>query len=236
MYTTARWMIAGLVLQWMVGQVSAQQGAGRNETVNLGGIEFLMDFVEQKSVLEELKVSTEQAEKLKQATEKLHDSFRHLTGEPQEVRKMSAKAWATAEKDLGDILSAEQLKRLNEITLQRSNRVMVLSRPEVAKEVGLTEEQQAKIKEISKIHSTAMNSHFQRGGVGTRVAPAVGGNREEAGAKLAALQKECIDKVLALLTDDQKKAWEKLLGEPFKGEIIRSAPSFGNRPRTKNAQ
>lgn len=33
--------------------------------------------------------------------------------------------------------------------------------------------------------------------------------------KLQALRKEALEKVVASLTDDQKKSWKELTGEPF---------------------
>src|SRR5947207_1411905 len=41
------------------------------------------------------------------------------------------------------------------------------------------------------------------------------GNREEAMKKLRALRKETLDKALAVLSDDEKKAWKDLTGEAF---------------------
>lgn len=221
MLKALRWVVAGMVLQLMAGQASAQVG-GRGGPGGASGA----TLVQQKSVQDELKLSDDQVEKLKQVATKMRESFggRTAGGDREEARKKMAEATQAAEKDMSGILSADQSKRLKEIVLQQAG-PMALARAEVAKEVGLTDDQQAKVKEISDGFASEMRAQFQAGGAG--------GDREEARNKLATLRKETGDKVLALLKDDQKKAWEKLVGEPFKGELT---PFGGNRPRNKNAQ
>ena len=220
MFKVMRWVLAGLALQLMVGQAFAQGGRG-----GAGGTSSVT-LTQQKSVQDELKLSEEQVEKLKQVATKMRESFGGGGGggDREEARKKFEEARQAAEKDMNGILSADQAKRLKEITLQQTG-PMALARPDVAKEVGLTDDQQAKVKEIADAAAAEMRAQFQAGGAG--------GDREEARKKREAARKETSDKVLAVLKDDQKKAWEKLNGEPFKGEI---QPFGGNRPRNKTAQ
>jgi len=219
MLKAMRWLMLGLALQLMSDSSSAQFG-GRG---GAGGT-MSVTIAQQKSVQDELKLTADQIEKLKQVGTKMRESFGG-GGDREEARKKFAEAAQAAEKDMAGILSADQTKRLKEITLQQTGPI-ALTRPEVAKEVGLTDEQQAKVKEITDSYSSETRAQFQAGGGG-------GGDREEARKKREAARKETGDKLLALLNDDQKKAWEKLVGEPFKGEI---QPFGGNRPRNKNAQ
>ncbi|MEK6258616.1 MAG: hypothetical protein AABP62_08345 [Planctomycetota bacterium] len=218
MFKALRWVLAGMVLQLMVGQAFAQGGRG-----GVGAISGTT-LVQQKSVQDELKLSADQIEKLKQVGAKLRESFGGGGGDREEARKKFEEARQTADKDVAGILSADQSKRLKEIVLQQAG-PLALARPEVAKEVGLSDDQQVKVKEIADGFTSALREQF-RGAGGD-------GNREEARKKFETLRKDTGDKVLALLKDDQKKAWEKLVGEPFKGEI---QPFGGNRPRSKNAQ
>ena len=220
MLKTLRWVVAGLVLQLMVGQAFAQGGRG-----GAGGASGV-NLVQQKSVQDELKLSADQVEKLKQVGAKMRESFGGGGGggDREEARKKFEEARQAADKDVAGILSAEQSKRLKEIVLQQVGPT-ALARSEVAKEVGLSDDQQAKVKEISDGFASETRGQFQAGGGG--------GDREEARKKIATLRKDTNDKLLALLKDDQKTAWEKLIGEPFKGEI---QPFGGNRPRNKNAQ
>ena len=220
MFKSMRWVVAGLALQLMLGQALAQ-GGGRGGSGGASGT----TLVQQKSVQDELKLSEEQTEKLKQVGTKLRESFGGGGGggDREEARKKFEEARNAADKDIKEILTADQSKRLKEIVLQLAG-PMALARSDVAKEVGLSDDQQAKVKEIAEALATEMRAQFQAGG---------GGNREEALKKVETLRKDIGDKVLALLKDDQKKEWEKLVGEPFKGEI---QPFGGNRPRNKNAQ
>lgn len=262
MLKVLRIVLAGMVLQLMAGQAFAQVGRGE-----LGGTPSMMlnqsmMLVQQKSVQEELKLSEDQVEKLKQVAAKMRGPFGPFgpfsgrPGDREESRKQFAEAIQaaeqTAEKDRSAILTADQSRRLNEIAMQRTG-PMALALPDVAKDVGLTDEQQAKVKEISDAYLTEMRAQFPGGGgFGTSspelraqfpagggrgrppfLAAEGGGDREEARKKRATLRKDTDDKLLALLKDDQKKALEKLNGEPFKGEIN---PSEGNRPRNKAAQ
>jgi hypothetical protein len=220
MFKTVRWVAMGMVLHLMVGQTFAQVGRG-----GAGGASGVT-LVQQKSVQDELKLSADQIEKLKQVGAKMREGFGGGGGggDREEARKKFEEARQAAEKDMNAILSAEQSKRLKEIALQQTG-PLALARPEVAKEVGLSDDQQAKVKELTDAYATEMRSQFQAGGGG--------GDREEARKKMATLRKDTGDKVLALLKDDQKKAWDKLVGEPFKGEI----QAFGgNRPRNKKSQ
>jgi hypothetical protein len=47
--------------------------------------------------------------------------------------------------------------------------------------------------------------------------------------KMAALRKETMDKVTSVLTEDQKKTWKEMTGQPF--EIKFEAPQGGRRGR-----
>jgi len=49
--------------------------------------------------------------------------------------------------------------------------------------------------------------------------------------KMAALNKETMEKVSGVLTDDQKKAWKDLTGEPF--EFKPDPGQFGGRGKKK---
>ena len=42
-----------------------------------------------------------------------------------------------------------------------------------------------------------------------------GGDPQENRKKMQTLQKETMEKVSAVLTDDQKKTWKEMTGEPF---------------------
>src|SRR5439155_18323809 len=99
-------------------------------------------------------------------------------------------------KALSDILSADQIKRLKQISLQTRG-AQAFADAEVQKELKLTDDQKDKIKTINDDARQEMQTLFQPGG-----------DREEAQKKMTALRKETMEKVMGVLTDDQKKAWK----------------------------
>jgi len=108
---------------------------------------------------------------------------------------------------LDENLSPAQRKRLFEITLQVTG-LHELNRPEVAKALNLTEEQQQKFKELQQEHRKQLVEIIQPK------------EREGRNEKLAKLREDTRNKVRAILTDEQKAKVKELVGEPFKGEIV----------------
>ncbi|HEY7314755.1 MAG TPA: hypothetical protein VH643_35735 [Gemmataceae bacterium] len=181
-----------------------------------GGTTFLL---QQESVQKELKLSEEQVKKIKELSEKQRESFRGLRDLSQEERRTKLQEAAKAnEKAVGEILKPEQLKRVKQISLQRQGG-RALSNPEIAKALNLTSEQTDKIK---KIQEEARAGRGQRG-QGGRL-------DEEARKKLEEARKATNEKIMSVLTAEQKTKLKEMTGEPFKGEI--RVPTFGggNRP------
>ncbi len=111
-------------------------------------------------------------------------------------------------KAVAALLSPEQSKRLKEITYQQRGPA-VFADAEVAKALDLSDEQQTKIKSINEETGAVMRELFTPG------QPPDDDTRK----KMADLRKTSGDKLLALLSADQKTKWTALQGEPFKGEI-----------------
>jgi Spy/CpxP family protein refolding chaperone len=183
-----------------------------------GGVVFLLD---QKSVQDELKLSDEQIKKVKALSEKQRESFRGQRGQrgqrDEETRKKMEEARRAADKTVAEILKPEQLKRVKQISLQQQG-ARALSNPEVESALKLTDAQISKIKSIQEETRTARGQRGQRG------------QRDEAARKkLEEARKATNDKLMNVLTDEQKAKWKELTGAPFKGEISR--PQFGGRNR-----
>lgn len=180
-----------------------------------GGTTFLL---QQESVQKELKLSEEQVKKIKELSEKQRESFRGLRDLSQEERRTKMQEAAKAnEKAVGEILKPEQLKRVKQISLQRQG-ARALSNPEIAKVLNLTSEQTDKIK---KIQEEARAGRGQRG-QGGRL-------DEEARKKLEEARKATNEKIMGVLTAEQKTKLKEMTGEPFKGEITRPQFGGGNR-------
>lgn len=166
-----------------------------------------------KSVQQELKLSADQVEKgqavSQAAREKRQDDFQKLGDlTPEErgpkMQELVREMRADVNKGLKDILSADQMKRYQQIELQVRG-AEALGDPEVASKLNLTADQKTKLKEIQENAGQQRREIFQQ----------AQGDRQAMGAKMQALQKETNEKATALLTDDQKKTWKELNGEPF---------------------
>jgi len=75
--------------------------------------------------------------------------------------------------------------------------------PEIQDKLKLTNEQKEKVKTINQEAGEKMRDLFQ------------GGFNEEARTKMTQLLKETMDKITGVMTDDQKKTWKEMTGEPF---------------------
>jgi hypothetical protein len=102
--------------------------------------------------------------------------------------------------------SAEQSMRFDQISLQ-AHGLQAFANPTVGERLHLNDEQKSKIREIVE----ATRSSF----AGAVNKDASAQERTDARNKRAATQKENMTKVQTLLTDDQKKAWKELTGEPI---------------------
>jgi hypothetical protein len=137
---------------------------------------------------------------------------------------------------LAEVLLPHQVKRLNELFVQQ-NGVGALQDEEIAKELGISEAQKAKLAEVREANEAASRSLigqlFQGGGRG---------GDENTRAKLAEMRQVNDGKLLAVLTSDQQKKFEAMKGKPF--EMPEDAFRFGggrggrggggNRPEGNN--
>ena len=90
--------------------------------------------------------------------------------------------------------------------------------PEVQKTLKITDEQKEKIKAINEDAQKARQEARPAGG---------GRPSPEAQKKLADLQKETKEKIDAVLTTEQKKAWKEMTGEPFEVQFGRPGGGAG---------
>jgi hypothetical protein len=145
-----------------------------------------------KSVQEELKLSEDDAKKISGEIGKIGRDV-----EPAErgekVREI-----------LAENLKPEQVKRLNQISWQRSGVAAALNHPDVQAALKLDETQSAKVKELRE--------EFQKQ---QRELGQSAENRD----KVQALRKKLGDDITNVLTADQNTRWTELLGVEFKGEI-----------------
>lgn len=204
-----------------------------------------------KSVREEIKLDEEQIKDLEAKTKervggdfqeriaKLTEKAKQLEGVAEDkldekVREVFKEEIAAPMQEAEKVLKPEQVKRLKQIHF--SNRgIGLFSDAEYAKALKVTDDQKTKAKEIQ----TELNKDLRElgggrpGGGGRPMAPS-----KETLEKMATLRKEAKEKAMALLTDDQKKVYKDMAGEPF--EVKQEAGRFGqggrpggNRPAPK---
>jgi len=189
---------------------SQQKGKGRGFGFGGGGPAQLLN---NKSVQTELKMTDEQITKAKDLAKEINDKHkddfaaaRAIEDREERGQKMQALNKTVTEevmKGLPDVLNPDQVKRFKQITVQTQG-VRAFSDETVQKELKLTDDQKDKIKTINDDMRQEMQSVFSGGG-----------DPQENRKKMQTLQKETMEKVSAVLTDDQKKTWKEMTGEPF---------------------
>jgi hypothetical protein len=151
-------------------------------------------------------LSLAQDEAVRKELEILDDQVQSLQKASQEIAE---KATAMGNAKVAELLLPHQVKRLKEISLQRSIRgfrgMTALTDPAIAAQLKLTDDQKKRIEAVSQDIRNKARELFS------------GGNREGGREKMEALGKERDEKVLAVLTADQKATLEKLKGKPFEG-------------------
>ena len=120
-----------------------------------------------------------------------------------------------------EVLRPEQAKRLRQIVWQRRG-AHVFGDADVAEALGLTADQRERIRAIEE--DTRTNFWGRPGRAGDR--------RTDGWKHSEEFWKDVSDRLLAVLSDDQKTKWTELTGEPFQGEIRFGPPppDFGPGP------
>jgi hypothetical protein len=194
----------------LAGPALAQGGRGGGGGYGGGGPANLLG---NPAVQKELKLDETQVEKAgkiaAEAREKMMSMREQLQDlEPQErmakQQELSKPINEAALKSAGEFLKPEQLTRLHQIELQQRG-LQALIDPVVAKKLSITSEQETKVKSMM----TDMQSEARE------IQQSAGDDRQAAMQKVQALRKETLTKVMALMTDDQKKTWKEMTGEPF---------------------
>jgi acyl-CoA reductase-like NAD-dependent aldehyde dehydrogenase len=172
-----------------------------------------------KEVQDELKMAPEQVSKIadkqqevRQAMQEARQSagnFQDMS--PEDRAKFFAKMQEIQNKAVSDILDTKQMKRFHQLELQQQG-PMAITRPDVAAELKLTDDQKKQIGEVQQKAQADQRAMMQ----GVDFQNMSQEERAQFGAKMQAAQKATGEKLLALLTDDQKKTWKDMQGEPFK--------------------
>jgi Spy/CpxP family protein refolding chaperone len=175
-----------------------------------------MMLLTREDVQKELNLSQTQKAKLEQLRQEMQQAMQQLRDLPPEQRRERMQE-LRQKYDPDTILNETQRKRLRELELQWQG-PFALNDPEVAKQVGLTEEQRAKIRGI-------IQEAFQ----------SVRGQPGQPGERMQEFQKareQAEKKILEVLTPAQREKWQQMLGKPFEFQGGRGfGPGGFGRPR-----
>jgi len=179
----------------------------------VGGGGGAAGFLMAPNVQQDLRLTDAQVKKIQETLREIRE--RHQ-GQYSALRDASADVrWekmATLNETTNDEVkkalsfSADQSRRFDQICLQVHG-IQSFANAAVDEKLRLTHDQKAKIREIGE----AARSSF----AGAINKDASEQERTDARNKRLATHKENMTKVLALLSDDQKKAWKELTGEPI---------------------
>lgn len=233
----------GATMALVVGLVAATQaqppgGRGGFGFGGMGG--GPTGLLRSKTVQDAIKVTEEQKEKLtewarefnQRSAEMRKEMMADLQGTPREemmakFAEISAKVNNEAYKELATVLKEDQVKRLKQIDVQVAG-LQAFAMPHVREALKITEEQKEKMQEITMSMGREMRDLMEEYGLGGRgqggggfpkIDPA---KMQEMQKKQAVITKEAMDKVMAMMTDEQKTTYKELTGEPVDLEKIRS--------------
>ncbi len=194
-----------------------------------GSHSSLIGLVSLEQVQKEMKLNEEQIGKVKKVVETLTAEWTKEYGALREIEDRTKRSAKTAElrkqfdskarKQLGAVVSREQMIRLYQIRLQVRPVLDSLGDKYIADKLKLTDEQKKKLAEINK------DMQAQRTKLFSSMRDATREQRSEAYAKYRKLRTEAEKKALEVLTAAQKKTFEELKGEAFKLESRRPRPA-----------
>lgn len=195
------------------GGGGGRQGRGGMRMMGGANSSFLLMRID---VRDDLALTDEQKDKLKDLQDsfqkKMMENFQAMRnngggGNRDEMRATMEKMGKEADAEVAKILTPEQGKRLNEIKLQVGGG-RALMQEDVAKELGLTAEQKAKMKSLTEQADAANRSVFEKARNGEI-------SREQIQETMEKNSKALDTEFDKLLTASQKTKLAEMKGKPF---------------------
>lgn len=157
----------------------------------------LIAMAQREEIVAELKLTEEQSAKLTELQADSRSAFQTLQALPDDERAAAMKSMREGqEKSVSEVLDAPQFARLLQL-LWRETGLASVERDDVAKSLGLSDEQREKL--------TPILADRQSGQRALREAPA---------EVVTQKRQEWDDQLRAVLTEEQVQHWEELLGPP----------------------
>jgi len=168
-------------------------------------------------VQEDLKLSTEQKEKVEQHLKELIPDvmqfFQKIDGLKGEEREKELKAYRPKAQEklaafLKETLKDDQRKRLRQLELQQEGALVLLHGDgQIGKDLKITDEQRKQFMPVIQEMQKKIEPL-------TKEAKS-GGKPEEIWPKIMKIRREHEGRIVDLLTDAQKKQWQEMLGKPL---------------------
>jgi len=230
--------VASLVVCTFVCNGAMAQGRGGRGGFGGGfGRGGLSDLLQITQVQKELKLSDDQIAKVKEIADAARppqgtrgqrgnnqtDAERAAAREERQKRTAETDAKVTA------VLMPEQVTRLKQVQLWVQGYGALTNNENVAKELGLTDDQKAALKTISDEAGRKRQALFQ--GFGRN---ATDEQRTKAREEMASLQKDTDAECKAVLTDDQSAKLAALKGEKFELDMAAAGAGRGRGRRGNN--
>jgi Spy/CpxP family protein refolding chaperone len=211
-------LTAGLAVTFVSIVVAQRQGGG-------GGQQFTEPaLLVNKSVQEELKLTDAQKEKVAKIQDKFTSDMKDAAKD-KDARQKAIETRDTSANEVIKDLKPEQQKRLLQVFVQVNtnppmakggfgggfggpNPLTVFTNETVQKTLKLDDKQKSMIKTIADDTQKDSAEILKNAGKDKDA-------RKEAATKVATLNKEAVDKIVATFSDDQKKIWKDLPGEKF---------------------
>jgi Spy/CpxP family protein refolding chaperone len=164
-----------------------------------------------EEVQQDLKLDDKQKQVVVDLNAKLNDDrmalFQDAGGDREKIRQGIAKLYQDVTAKFNESLDEKQQKRAREIYLQ-VNGPVALQDEQLAAELKLSDEQKEKLEQARD----ASRSEFMNAGLRDLT-------EEEAAKKVDELIKSRDDKLLAVLNDEQRKAFEQMCGEKLEVDL-----------------
>ncbi|MER3402832.1 MAG: hypothetical protein C4336_08670 [Armatimonadota bacterium] len=185
------------------GEGQGRPHLGRQQPPRLAGMRahgmLASILLARPDVQKELNLTAQQKAKIDEMQQAMRRAREELRSLPPDQRRQRM-AELRQKNDPTSVLTETQKKRLRELELQWQGPTALMD-PEIAQEVGLTQEQQAKIMGIVQEFRRMRAPSKQGGSPGPQA--------------LEQAREETEKKILEVLTPAQRQKWDQMLGKPF---------------------
>jgi Spy/CpxP family protein refolding chaperone len=211
-------------------------GGPRGGRGMMGGGGYAM-LLQNEKVQKDLELVDDQKDKLKKLGQETMESWRKKAGDmsglsnEERMKKMGEvgrEMQEETQKKVEEILLPHQVERAKQIHLQSQLEFapgMALASPELVKDLGLTDDQQSKIKGINEEAMKAMREMWAGGRPNDDEDHE---KRQKARQEMETKRKENNAKLMDVLTSEQKEKLEKMKGPKFDVSSLMQGPG-GNR-------